>query len=352
MSSLEQKLAFLRRPQSYPHAPASVDVIETHFAWVFLAGSHVYKLKKPMVHGRMDYRTLALREAGCRAELRLNRRLAPEVYEAVVPLCSGPRGLVLGEGARVEDWLVRMKRLPESRMLDRALLAGEVRSADLQALAATLARFFRSAEPAAVPPRRYLAQLDERLSGTLAGLEHHATRIPVRTARAVVEALRSPLHPGATALLQRAGSVVEGHGDLRAEHVCLGPPVSVIDCLEFDVELRRLDPAEEIAFLCMEMGLLGREDASSQLWQACVEQRVVPDDPGLFHYYAAHRALMRALLAAWHLGDPQFPDPAPWVARTTLLLDCAGAHAREARERLARAGGGPKPVQPSEAGQR
>jgi hypothetical protein len=114
--SIEAKLAFLRSGASYSPPTRHVTVVETHYAWVFLVDRRAYKLKKPLRHGRIDYRSLANRRRGCAAELLLNRRLAPAVYQALVPLSLNPSGrLVLGPGMRVVDWLVRMRRLPAAR---------------------------------------------------------------------------------------------------------------------------------------------------------------------------------------------------------------------------------------------
>ena len=111
------KLAFLSRPEAYAYAPAAVAVRETHMSWVFLAGDRAYKLKKPVRFSFLDFSTLALREAACRAELMLNRRLARDVYLDVAPLMAGPAGLSIGGDGAVIDWLVVMRRLDQGGTL-------------------------------------------------------------------------------------------------------------------------------------------------------------------------------------------------------------------------------------------
>jgi len=135
-AALRAKVAWLAQPDHYPHRPRAVEIIETHFAWVFLAGDRVYKFKKPLLQATMDYRTLARRGRACREELRLNRRLAPHVYLRVVPLLRASSGSLSlrprqASGAMVVDWLVQMRRLRASRMLDRLISAGAVHGADL-----------------------------------------------------------------------------------------------------------------------------------------------------------------------------------------------------------------------------
>ena len=118
---LDQKVAALRSATTYPERIRYVEAIETHFAWVFLAGRYAYKLKKPVRQAAMDYRRLAARERGCREELRLNRRFAPNAYLGVVPLTVRNGSLVIGAGGPVVDWLVKMRRLSPEGMLDHTL---------------------------------------------------------------------------------------------------------------------------------------------------------------------------------------------------------------------------------------
>lgn len=114
-----EKLRFLSNPSAYPNAPSNVIVTETHMSFVFLAGDRAFKLKKPVRHAFLDFSTLAAREADCREELRLNRRLTQDVYLGLVALTyDRARGFVLGGDAPVVDWLVEMRRLPQEWMLD------------------------------------------------------------------------------------------------------------------------------------------------------------------------------------------------------------------------------------------
>lgn len=150
--TLDAKVAFLGCPESYCPAPAEVIPRETHMSWVFLAGERVYKLKKPVHFPYLDFSTIARRERACRAELRLNRRLAPDVYLDVLPLTNGAQGMMLGgEGVPV-DWLVQMKRLDERHMLDRLIIEGRVQTSDIDRLVDVLARFYRTAAPTSVAP--------------------------------------------------------------------------------------------------------------------------------------------------------------------------------------------------------
>jgi aminoglycoside phosphotransferase family enzyme len=328
---------FLREAQHYSERPRRIEVIETHFAWVFLTDSHAYKLKKPVMQDRMDYRTLAARRRGCRNELTLNRRLAATVYLAVVPITSAPDGrLVLGRSGigRVVDWVVKMRRLPAERMLDCAIAEKSVRAQDLEAIARRLARFFAGAARRPMSASRYIARLRSRtllnrhqLSAPELGLDERRV--------CEVSAMQLAFITQNEALLGRRGAqLIDGHGDLRPEHLYLGSGPDepcVIDCLEFDDDLRRLDPAEEMAFLVLECRKLGARGVARILLARYLRDAANPPPKSLIHFYMSERASTRAKIAAWHLHDARFaPQAALWRARAHSYLADAARYIRRA----------------------
>ena len=328
---LSEKVAFLAEPSHYPDRPKRVELIETHFAWVFLTDQHAYKLKKPMRQGEMDYRTLERREHGCREELRLNRRLAPHVYEAVLPLSRRANGsLALGRGGRIVDWLVRMRRLSGERMLDFVLQRGDLSGAWLGRLVEVLSKFYARAQAVPFTPAAYIARLERRILVDERELSRHALRLAARKVRRVIAAQRRFLERHPELLAARAGRIVEGHGDLRPEHVWLGRPIAVIDALEFSRDLRILDPAEEIAFLALECERLAGPAIAERLMTRFCAANEPPFPEALGHFYMSRRAATRAKLAAWHMLDPQFPQHRPWRARAHSYLDDAWRHASTA----------------------
>ena len=321
-------LAFLSDPRNYPGHPRRLGIVETHFAWVFLTGTHAYKLKKPTRQRWMDYRTLANRERGCRNELRLNRRLARRVYLGVVALKrTRGGGLAIGRGSATVEWLVKMRRLPAHRMLDNALAAGAVRKADLDRVVRRLTRFFRRAFARPLADRAYLAR--ERAQVLLNARELAARDLGLDLSRvqAVRDAQLAFLTVGRGALAGRGARLIEGHGDLRPEHVFLGSAAEeacVIDCLEFDPELRRLDPAEEMAFLALECRRLGAADVARGLIERYRRAMADPVGEDIVDFYMSRRAMTRAQIAAWHLRDPDFAgERREWTQRAYSYLDDA-----------------------------
>lgn len=335
---------FLRRPQSYPGRPRRIEMIETHFAWIFLTENQAYKLKKPVLQDCMDYRTVAARKRGCRNELRLNRRLAATVYLGMVPITRVRGGLMLGRHGRapVVDWLVRMRRLPARRMLDRAIAERGIGALDLQRLALRLTQFFDAAPAKPMGAAQYIARLRERtlqnhrdLCAPDLGLDNGRIEKLVGLQLAFVTR-------HAAALAARASHLIDGHGDLRPEHLYLGSGVDspcVIDCLEFDSDLRWLDPAEEMAFLTLECRRLGASAAARVLLSCYLRSTAIPPSDALIHFYISQRATIRAKLAAWHVRDPQFARRASlWRSRANSYLADATRYIRRA-ERDRRAGG-------------
>jgi uncharacterized protein len=321
--SQEEKVEFLRDRRHYPDRPARVAVIETHFAWVFLAGRHAYKLKKPMRQASLDYRTIASREAACRNEVRLNRRLAPSIYIGVVPLTRRRNGeLALGRGGSVVDWLVKMRRLSATRMLDRVIGRRAITSMDLGSLTDVLATFFRCARHEPMTAAAYGSWLRARTLRNARDLRAPALRLGREKIDPVIRAQLAFIASASDLLAPRGAKLIEGHGDLRPEHVWLGPQPVVIDCLEFDPELRRLDPAEEMAFLALECARLGASRIGEDLLQ---RYRVAMQDPvpeALVHFYLSQRAATRAKIAAWHLRDPRYRRR-EWLTRSNSYLDDA-----------------------------
>jgi aminoglycoside phosphotransferase family enzyme len=326
--SLADKVAALARASLYPDRPTAVEVIQTHFAFVFLTGHFAYKLKKPIkVHGA-DLTTTDARARACREELRLNQRISAATYLDVVPLTVSAAGLVLGGPGPPVDWLVRMRQLPRSQMLDDRLRRNRVRREDLAAVVAALASFYRSAPAELLPPAQALRGIEARIAEALTELGRAEFALPAGAVAAFARQLDEVLPRVRPLLRLRAseGRLREAHGDLRAEHVCLGPPVQIIDALEISRELRVLDPAEDLAMLAVDLERHGGAWTAPELIDA---YRQIASDPlpdALWFFYCGLRAATRAKVAIWHLESPdEYPDAEAWRRTTLTWLACAAA---------------------------
>lgn len=329
MKNLEAKVAFLRRPDSYPGNVSHVEAIETHMAWVFLAGDRAYKMKKPVRYPFLDFSTLEARRHDCEEEVRLNRRLSPDIYLDVVPLTSSRSGLSFGGDADPVEWLVVMKRLPREGMLDSVITEHRLDDTEVVPVAELLAEFFvrQPAEP--IEPKAYVERLRREMDENAAEIQAHARRF-APAVRPTTDALGSFFDQQAQLLEDRvrSGRVIEGHGDLRPEHIFPGPPPAVIDCLEFERGFRLLDPTQELAFLGLECERLGAPGIGRSFLEAyrSAAQDFPPER--LLAFYAAHCSLLRAKIAIWHLAD-DVPDPERWARKCSTYLDLAMRHARQ-----------------------
>ncbi|HUI98979.1 MAG TPA: hypothetical protein VLY46_02035 [Usitatibacter sp.] len=327
--SLQRKVAFLRRREAYPEATGEVRAIETHLSWVFLTDTHAYKLKKPVRHEDCDLTTVGARAAHCRMEIVLNRRLSDGVYLGVVPLGIDRSGrLHVDRGGIVVDWMIRMRRLPAARMLDRIVASRRLREGSLRPLIARLVRFYRSCSPEAVPGASYRARLAARIARSTRELCAPQAQLSVPRVEELGERQLAFLDRHAEAIDRRVclGHVVEGHGDLRPEHVCLEEVPQVIDCLEFSRELRVLDVAEELGFLALECERLGAPGAKSEIFGEYAALSGDRPDPAIVDFHQSVHACVRATLAAAHLGEPDRDDHERWLRRTAEYVQLAARH--------------------------
>jgi aminoglycoside phosphotransferase family enzyme len=319
----EKKLDFLLLPASYPDRPDRIELVETHFAWVFLSRLFAYKLNKPIAFHDIDYASLEKRKLSCERALGLNRRLAPHTYIDCVALTETGSELALeGDGEPI-DWLLKMNRLPRKTMFDTRLAENRVTKSDLAALVHFLVTFYKQAPTAPWSGPQYIQAL--RRSVLRCGEELTALPVEIDTSvsdRLVASQIGFIERHGAM-LETRAenGHVIDCHGDLRPEHISLAEGCEIIDCIEFSDTLRLLDTAEELSFLALECDRLGRPDIGNQL---IVEYQRESDDPigtPLLDFYSSRQALNRAKLSAWHLEAPYFANSATqWIERTNWYL--------------------------------
>jgi len=326
---LAAKVAFLSRVESYPEPTTAVRPIETHMSWVFLTDGNAYKLKKPVHLSYLDFRTEALRRHHCSEEVRLNQRLSNGVYLGTVPLMADAAGrLSIGAVGVAIDWLVHMRRLPAERMLDAMIKNGTLAEDDLRRVLAKLSRFYRAAPAVDMSPSVYRARFAAGIAENLRELCNPAYGLPRDLVESVCDRQVAVLEFQAALLEHRvqAGRVIEAHGDLRPEHICLEFDPQIIDCLEFSLDLRLLDPADELAFLALECGRLGAAGLRSVIFTAYADATGDAPPDRLVHFYQSYRASVRAKIAVWHLNDPVVTDPHKWSEHARDYLRLAREH--------------------------
>ncbi len=325
-----RKVAFLSKPQSYCDAPAEIERIETHMSWVFLAGRHAYKLKKAVHYPYLDFSSATARRRDCLEELRLNHRLAPKVYLGVVPLTREADGALMVDGrGEPVDWLVRMRRLPLERMLDTAMAAGKVPDAELDAVAHLLADFYHNQPTEAVAAIAFRRTLEHDVRANRQVLLEPQYGLTDGLVEPMIDAQLALLRDEPQLFDQRVaeGRIVEGHGDLRPGHVYLGPPPQIIDCLEFNRELRVVDPLDELGYLAVECSLREREAVGLYLIARYADLSGDPAPPRLLAFYQSRRACLRARLCLRHIMSAEALTDAAWRRRAGDYLTLARNYA-------------------------
>jgi aminoglycoside phosphotransferase family enzyme/predicted kinase len=312
---LAQLIEGLSDPAAYPHPVKSVEVRHTHISAVFLADHHVYKVKKPVNYGFVDFGTLAKRRHFCEEEVRLNRRLAPEAYLGVVPVtCRDGRIEVEGSGEVVE-WAVKMQRLPDGATLQSMLQHSDVSREILERLARRIAAFHAQAESGpkvaafgrfkmvAANARENFEQSESHVGATI-------SRAVFERARALTEIALADLEP---LIERRADRNVprDTHGDLRLGHVYYftsrQPPHDfvIIDCIEFNERFRFADPISDMAFLVMGLAYQGRRDLAQAFADSYFSESRDIEGRMLLPFYVAYRAAVRGKVEGLKLARPE-----------------------------------------------
>ncbi len=313
---------------------SAVKHIETHLSHVFLCREFVFKLLKPVKFAFVDFSTVDRRREECRAEVELNRPLAANVYVSAEPVwqleSGGVRiGVQTGgdntSAATIVDWAVKMRRLPDDATLDALVRRGEATVQHATDLATALCKFYTSASRPALTEYEFVAAVEHHVRDNLAELSRGEHAMPQGIVARVHAAQLATL---ATCLVWfrdrvEQNRIVEGHGDLRPEHVYFSPHLSVIDCLAFSRELRTLDAADEIAFLAMELERVNAGELAHAFVGAY--ERISGDRPpaGLWDFYRAYRACVRAKVAVLRAGQLDEPQRAEQQAAAREYLDLA-----------------------------
>lgn len=314
----------LMRPSAYPHATGEIRLVETHISWVFLTGEYVYKVKKPVDLGFLDFSTLELRRHFCEEELRLNRRFVPELYLDVVEIRGSADVPVVGGEGELLDYAVRMRQFDPTHELDRELERGKLGLKDMDALARSVAAIHMAAAHAA-PDSPWGTR--EHVMGPV-----EANFAAVRTApepeqwRQRIDNLRAHAHrecerlAGCMADRRAQGFIRECHGDLHLSNlVRLDQGIRAFDCIEFSSELRWIDVMSDLAFLIMDLQVRERDDLAFRFANDYFE--ITGDYQGIrmLDFYLEYRSMVRAKVAALRLQDAALSEEAR--AEATLRLE-------------------------------
>ncbi len=326
--SQDDIVAFLSRADAYPFAAATdtVEVFQTHGSWVFVVGEYAYKLKKAIDLGFFDYSTLERRTHFCHEEVRLNRRLAPSVYLGVAAVwrtadgalalsCSNAHGgQQIGSDSPdvIVESLVWMRRIAHERLLSTIVERRALKQSQLSELARRLGAFYLSAEQSKSidefgTPEVIRVNVEENFEQTETAVGHliDTKRFgAIRSAQLSFLTLRTDVF----AARIRGGWIRDCHGDLRAEHVAFLPEPVVVDCIEFAARLRYGDVVSDIAFLFMDLELLGHAEVARELLELYKAATSDDECDQVLKFYLSYRAFVRAKVDAIKLTQSETPE--------------------------------------------
>ena len=309
-------------PEAYPHEAATIEMLETHISYIFFAGTYVYKVKKPVDFGFLDFATLEKRRYYCEREVELNRRICPEVYLGVEEVREQHGFYSLGGQGRTVEYAVKMRRLPEENRMDLLLGESKVTAQDVARVASRIARFHEQAPTGTqVTSHGDLQAVRQNLEENFAqtarfvgtALSREVYGDVIAYSRAFMEAKQEVFHNRS-----QEGRIRDCHGDLHAAQVFLEPPpddgswdgISIIDCIEFNERFRCSDIVEDMAFLAMDLDFHGRPDLSAAFTNAYVRES---RDPGVFDlldFFKTYRAYVRGKVACFRTEDSQLSQRA------------------------------------------
>lgn len=296
-------------PAFYPHRPEKIEMVQTHISYVFIAGDLVYKVKKPVNFGFLDFTTLEKRRHYCEQEVTLNRRLAPDAYLGVVPIGEDEAGgLRLGEGGSIVEYAVKMIKLPQDQMLKELLARGRVAPERMKDIAEKIVDFHARAatggeidEMGRIATVRFNCMENFEQTEKYVGLA--VTREKYDFMREYVEFFLAKQRE----LFERRIAehrIRDCHGDLHIEHICLIDGIVVFDCIEFNERFRYSDTASEVAFLAMDLDFNGYAHYARAFVDSYILSSGDQDLLKLLDFYMSYRAYVRAKVISFRLDQP------------------------------------------------
>ena len=301
----------LMTPKALPDRTENISLVQTHISFVIVADDFVYKIKKPVDFGFLDFSTLDKREYYCNQEVDLNRRLSQDLYIGVLPVIfDGESYKIGGEGrGEIIEYTVKMKRIPDEMLMKSLFEKGTLKNDHLKEIARVLAEFHQSAGRSDEidkfgDPEMFKINSDENFQQTekyiditireedYEAIKNWTDRFYVKNRSLFLDRVKT-------------GKIRDCHGDLHMEHICLTDPVHVFDCIEFNDRFRYTDVLADIAFLLMDLEYHGGEDAADKIWKSYT---ALTDDislDSLLIFYKVYRAYVRGKVNSFQIDDDQ-----------------------------------------------
>ena len=324
MPELPPLIQALLKPEAYPDPPRTIELVQTQISYVFLADDLVYKIKKPVDFGFLNFTTLEKRRYYCQKEIELNRRLCPDAYLGVVTVTEDNGSFCIGGQGDIAEYAVNMRLLPRELMMDVLLPANKVTPYMLKSVAKILVEFHRNA--ATGGEINTIGGINAVIKNTSENFEqtesHVGAIIPRETFQHIKDFTEGFIKDNTSLFQRRAdeGRIRDCHGDLHAAHICFGEKICIYDCIEFIDRLRYTDVAAEVAFLAMDLDRYGRQDLSGLFVDSYVDRSGDNDIFRLLNFYKCYRACVRAKIGCQQYDDPYIPAD----EKETILANTRG----------------------------
>jgi aminoglycoside phosphotransferase family enzyme/predicted kinase len=305
---LPELVKALLKPEAYPEKPGKIELVQTQMSFVFLTKEFVYKVKKAVDLGYLDYTTLDKRNFYCQKELELNRRLCPEAYLGVVPITQDRGAIRIGGRGEAIEYAVRMRRLPQKAMMDVLLANDGVSVEMITGVAQKLAAFHQKAETNAEISafgeiKAVTRNTDENFDQTEKYIGRTISKDNYQRIKNYTNSFVGENAPLFNKRIKE-GRIRDCHGDLHAAHICFADDICIYDCIEFNDRFRYCDVASEMAFLAMDLDHYGRADLSRSLVNAYVDESGDKELLELLGFYKGYRAYVRGKVESFKLDDP------------------------------------------------
>jgi len=309
---LPELVQALLNPKAYPETPPQrIELAQTQMSFVFLTDDYVYKVKKPVNLGYLDYTTLDKRHFYCQREVELNRRLCPAAYLGVVPIRRDKGNISIDGQGEIIEYAVKMRRLPQQAMMNVLLTNNKVSPQMVTSVAQKLAEFHQRAETNATISA--FGNLDAITKNTEENFtqtkKYIGNTIPQDKYQRIKDYTTTFIKNNAPLFRQRIndGRIRDCHGDLHAAHICFTDDICIYDCIEFSDRFRYCDVASEVAFLAMDLDHYGRADLSRSFVNAYVAQSRDDELLRLLNFYKCYLAYVRGKVEGFKLDDPYIP---------------------------------------------
>ncbi len=300
----------MTRTDFYPHHPETVELVQTHISYVFIAGNYVYKVKKPVNFGFLDFTTLEKRKFYCKEELRLNKRLAPSIYLDVVPIIRDNLGNLSSRGdGEIIEYAVRMKKLPLDKMLKTLLAQGQADAKIMDAVAEKIVQFHAAAQTGgSINEMGSIKTIRRNSEENFAQTEKYIdVTIPAYQHQFIKDYVESFLSINKQLLEKRVveHKIRDCHGDLHLEHICIDDEIIIFDCIEFNERFRFSDVAAEVAFLTMDLDYNGYFRQAEDFTRSYLKYSGDTDMKALLNFYRCYYAYVRGKVISFRLDQQE-----------------------------------------------